>query len=197
MSKGDKLIKQIRALLANPEEEDGGGAPPTRSQLKASYKSQQLLSQRRKDKQLVDIARILFTSLCIEAWGFYNFSRRFEESKSGRRLMWMGDQPGRNSADVKTYTRPTIENLYGLFCRNRTEYYRKIKNALKPFRLDDGGFDSIGTMLEHTDALDPNNSKTEHQLSERALDRVLYDIISQRSNKPHWVGTGRSAGCSS
>ncbi|KAG3027216.1 hypothetical protein PC128_g10363 [Phytophthora cactorum] len=156
-----------------------------------------MLSQRRKDKLLVDIACILFTSLWIEAWGYCNFSQRFEESKSGRQLMWMGDQPGRNSADAKTYTRPTIENLYGLFCRNRTEYYRKIKNVLKPFRLDDGGFDSITSMLEHTGALDPNNSKTEHQLTERALDRVLYDIISQRSNKPHWVGTGRSVGCSS
>ncbi|KAF1773401.1 hypothetical protein GQ600_1486 [Phytophthora cactorum] len=158
--------------------------------LNAPYKSQQLLIQRHKGKLLAQIARIRFISLCIETWGYSNFLQRFEETKSGRRLMWMEGQPGWNSADAKTYTGPTIENLYELFRRNRAEYNRKIKNASKPFCLDDGGLDSITSMLEHKGALDSNNSKTEHQLSERALGRVLHDIISRRSHKPHWVGTG-------
>ncbi|KAF1777071.1 hypothetical protein GQ600_14664 [Phytophthora cactorum] len=139
-----------------------------------SLQSQQMLSQRRKDKLLVDIADPVH-QLVDRGLGLFNFSQRFEESKS----------------DLHT---TDYRELVWAFCRNRTEYYRKIKNALKPFRLDDGGFDSITSMLEHTGALDPNNSKTEHQLTERALDRVLYDIISQRSNKPHWDCPARGQG---
>ncbi|KAF1781902.1 hypothetical protein GQ600_19499 [Phytophthora cactorum] len=65
--------------------------------------------------------------------------QRFEESKSG--------QPWRNSVDTNTYTVPTIENLYELFHRNRAKYNQKAKSALKPFRLDDGGFESTTSML--------------------------------------------------
>ncbi|ETN08894.1 hypothetical protein PPTG_11703 [Phytophthora nicotianae INRA-310] len=39
-------------------------------------------------------------------------------------------------------------------------------------------------------ALDPNNPKKEHRLSDRALSRVLHDIISRRMIQPWWFGVG-------
>ncbi|KAG6957655.1 hypothetical protein JG688_00010884 [Phytophthora aleatoria] len=50
-------------------------------------------------------------------------------------------------------------------------------------------FTGISSMLELTDALDVRNPKTEHQLSLRALPRVLHDITFHRPPKPHLVGT--------
>ncbi|KAF1773683.1 hypothetical protein GQ600_18142 [Phytophthora cactorum] len=110
-------------------------------------------------------------------------------ARSDRRLMWMGGQPGRTSANAMTPSGPTINNWYELFRRNRAAYGQKMKNALKPFRLNDGGFTSIAVMLKFTGALDVHNPNTEHQLSRRTLARVLHDI-SHRQRKPHWVGRG-------
>ncbi|KAF1795724.1 hypothetical protein GQ600_17507 [Phytophthora cactorum] len=95
-------------------------------QLNAPLKSLRQQSQCPKGKLMTHLARIRFTSMC--------------RVRSDRRLMWMGGQPGRNSTDAKTYAGPTIDNLYELFRRNRAAYDRKMKNSLKPFRLDDGGY---------------------------------------------------------
>ncbi|KAF1785850.1 hypothetical protein GQ600_18988 [Phytophthora cactorum] len=115
----------------------------------------------------------------IETWDYNNFLQRFEGVRSDRRLTWMGGQPGRNSAGAKTYAGSTIDNRNELFN----------EDTLKPFRLDDGRFTGISSMLELTDALDVRNPKTEHQLSLRALPRVLHDITFHRPPKPHLVGT--------
>ncbi|KAG3070958.1 hypothetical protein PI125_g22862 [Phytophthora idaei] len=150
------------------------------------HKSQQLLSQRHKGKLLVQIARVRFISLCIETWGYSNFLQ-IEETKSGRRLM--RGQPGRSSVDAKTYTGPTIENLYELFRRNRAEYNRKIKNASKPFCLDDGGLDSITSMLEHkVKAKEPSSSESEGEWAEETESKCHVkpssDEDSEEENSP-------------
>ncbi|KAG3047145.1 hypothetical protein JG687_00016097 [Phytophthora cactorum] len=61
----------------------------------------------------------------------------------------------------------------------------------QPGRISAGAktFTGISSMLELTDALDVRNPKTEHQLSLRALPRVLHDITFHRPPKPHLVGT--------
>ncbi|ETK73860.1 hypothetical protein L915_19248 [Phytophthora nicotianae] len=55
-----------------------------------------------------------------------------------------------------------------------------MKSALQPFHLDEGGFTNLTSLLVNLGALDPNNPKKEHRLSDRALARILHDIISRR-----------------
>ncbi|KAF1787515.1 hypothetical protein GQ600_15193 [Phytophthora cactorum] len=119
----------------------------------------------------------------IETWNYNNFLQRFEGVRSDRRLTRMGGQPGQNLAGAKTYAGSTIDNRNELFSLNRAAYDRKMKNTLKPFRLDDGGFTGISSMLELTDALDVRNPKTEHQLSLRALPECY--MISLSTGRPN------------
>ncbi|ETK70926.1 hypothetical protein L915_21744, partial [Phytophthora nicotianae] len=134
------------------------------------------------------IARIKFLSMCIEMWGYFGFLSQFEACTSNRRLMWMGGQPGRNTGDAKSYYGPVIENLRELLRRDPDAYTGKMKSALQPFRLDEGGFTNVTSLLVNLGALDPNNPKKEHRLSDRALARVLHDIISRRKGQSWWFG---------
>ncbi|KAI9998271.1 hypothetical protein PInf_002646 [Phytophthora infestans] len=67
-------------------------------------------------------------------------------------------QPSRNDPDVKSYNGPVINNLSKLYSRDAEAYSRKVKNALKPFCIDEGGFTAITELLEHSGAFDPNPS---------------------------------------
>ncbi|ETN11002.1 hypothetical protein PPTG_22628 [Phytophthora nicotianae INRA-310] len=134
------------------------------------------------------IARIKFLSMCIEMWGYFGFLSQFEACTSNRRLMWMGGQPGRNTGDAKSYYGPVIENLRELLRRDPDAYTGKMKSALQPFRLDEGGFTNVTSLLVNLGAVDPNNPKKEHRLSDRALARVLHDIISRRKGQSWWFG---------
>ncbi|ETP28507.1 hypothetical protein F442_22196, partial [Phytophthora nicotianae P10297] len=159
-------------------------------QLNIPYRSQQLLNSRRKLKMQAHIARIKFLSMCIETWGYFGFLSHFEACTSNRRLMWMGGQPGRNTGDAKSYYGPVIENLRELLRRDPDAYTGKMKSALQPFRLDEGGFTNVTSLLVNLGALDPNNPKKEHRLSDRALARVIHDIISRRKGQSWWFGVG-------
>ncbi|ETP34722.1 hypothetical protein F442_17001 [Phytophthora nicotianae P10297] len=136
------------------------------------------------------IARIKFLSMCIKTWGYFGFLSQFEACTSNRRLMWMGGQPGRNTGDAKSYYGPVIENLRELLRRYPDAYMGKMRSALQPFRLDEGGFTNLTSLLVNLGALDPNNPKKEHRLSDRALARVLHDIISRRKRQSWWFGVG-------
>ncbi|KAI9994739.1 hypothetical protein PInf_011570 [Phytophthora infestans] len=67
-------------------------------------------------------------------------------------------------------------------------YVRRIRGALKPFGIDEGGFATMTELLLHTGALDPNSAKADSQLSDRALARVLHDVKSKAKHASHWVG---------
>ncbi|KAE9286181.1 hypothetical protein PR003_g26387 [Phytophthora rubi] len=62
-----------------------------------------------------------------------------------------------------------------------------MRNALKPFSLDKGGFTRMTDLLLWTGALDVD-AKPERRLSDRALARILHDIKSTRTPRQHWVG---------
>ncbi|KAI9981834.1 hypothetical protein PInf_009613 [Phytophthora infestans] len=143
---------------------------------------------RRKAKMLALVARVRFLSVCIETWGYYGFLELFERCTSRRRLMWMGGQPGRNTPDAKSYRGPVIDSLTRLFQHDQEGYVRRIRGALKPFGIDEGGFATMTELLFHTGALDPNSAKADSQLSDRALARVLHDVKSKAKHASHWVG---------
>ncbi|KAI9982011.1 hypothetical protein PInf_009799 [Phytophthora infestans] len=145
-------------------------------------------SARRKAKMLALVARVRFLSVCIETWGYYGFLELFERCTSRRRLMWMGGQPGRNTPDAKSYRGPVIDSLTRLYQHDQKGYVRRIRDALKPFGIDEGGFATMTELLFHTGALDPNSAKADSQLSDRALARVLHDVKSKAKHASHWVG---------
>ncbi|KAI9997338.1 hypothetical protein PInf_001129 [Phytophthora infestans] len=145
-------------------------------------------SARRKAKMLALVARVRFLSICIETWGYYGFLELFERCTSRRRLMWMGGQPGRNTPDAKSYRGPVIDSLTRLYQHDQKGYVRRIRGALKPFGIDEGGFATMTELLLHTGALDPNSAKADSQLSDRALARVLHDVKSKAKHASHWVG---------
>ncbi|KAI9998273.1 hypothetical protein PInf_002648 [Phytophthora infestans] len=145
-------------------------------------------SARRKAKTLALVARVRFLSICIETWGYYGFLELFEGCTSRRRLMWMGGQPGRNTPDAKSYRGPVIDSLTRLYQHDQEVYVRRIRGALKPFSIDEGGFATMTELLFHTGALDPNSAKADSQLSDRALARVLHDVKSKTKHASHWVG---------
>ncbi|KAI9992835.1 hypothetical protein PInf_014748 [Phytophthora infestans] len=145
-------------------------------------------SARRKAKMLALVARVRFLSVCIETWGYYGFLELFERCTSRRRLMWMGGQPGRNTPDAKSYRGLVIDSLTRLYQHDQKGYVRRIRGALKPFGIDEGGFATMTELLFHTGALDPNSAKADSQLSDRALARVLHDVKAKAKHASHWVG---------
>ncbi|KAI9987900.1 hypothetical protein PInf_024155 [Phytophthora infestans] len=100
----------------------------------------------------------------------------------------MGGQPGRNTPDAKSYRGPVIDSLTRLYQHDQKGYVRRIRGALKPFGIDEGGFATMTELLLHTGALDPNSAKADSQLSDRALARVLHDVKSKAKHASHWVG---------
>ncbi|KAE9152300.1 hypothetical protein PF006_g3460 [Phytophthora fragariae] len=132
-------------------------------------------------------ARLVFISLCIETWGYYNFLQRLEDILDERLLMWWGGQPGKNQPQGTDYIGPVIESLAVLRRRDAAAYSAKMKHALEPFHLDRGGFTRMIDMLLWTGAMDVD-ARPEKRLSDRALARILHDINSKRDARAHWVG---------
>ncbi|OWY98291.1 hypothetical protein PHMEG_00030975 [Phytophthora megakarya] len=103
--------------------------------------------------------RVKFIGFCIKMWGFYDFLQLIDDCKDPKMLMWWGGQPGRNQSRGPGYQGPVIESLTFLRRRSASEYDAKMINALAPFRLDEGGFSSIRSLLLWTDALEPDHRK--------------------------------------
>ncbi|KAE9355839.1 hypothetical protein PF008_g3880 [Phytophthora fragariae] len=141
--------------------------------------------QRRKRKGHAVHQRLVFISLCIETWGYYNFLRRMEAPGNGT-LMWWGGQTGNTTKEAKGCSCTPIQNLFKLFQKDKAAYQRKIQDAIKPFKIDKGGFTTITEMLEQTEAFNPALVEYEKRLSDKALARVAMDLQPDTS----YPGTG-------
>ncbi|KAE8903078.1 hypothetical protein PF003_g13030 [Phytophthora fragariae] len=142
--------------------------------------------QRRKRKGHAVHQRLVFISLCIETWGYYNFLRRIEAPGNGT-LMWWGGQTGNTTKETKGYSCTPIQNLFKLFQKDKAAYERKIQDAIKPFKIDKGGFTTITEMLEQTEAFNPALVEYEKRLSDKALARVAMDLTARHFVPEHWV----------
>ncbi|KAG1712644.1 hypothetical protein DVH05_000386 [Phytophthora capsici] len=157
-------------------------------QLNMPYRSSFARSQRRRQTALARTARLKFISQCIEHWGYYGFLKLYERSEPDRLLMWMGGQPSKNAPDAKQYDGPTIQNLSSLFTQDFEAYKARVKGALKPLHLDQGGFTSITELLVTANALDPDQ-KVDCRLSDEALALVRRDVRSKdEPGAEWWVG---------
>ncbi|KAE9025020.1 hypothetical protein PF011_g3243 [Phytophthora fragariae] len=145
-------------------------------------------AQRRKRKMAAIRERLCFISLCLETWGYFNFLRRLEAPGNGN-LMWWGGQAGRRTNEAKGYTCSPIRDLMDLYENDHGEYRRNVRDALKPFEIDSGSFETLPELLEKTDALDPDLVENDKRLSDRALARVVLDITSVAEVPDHWVPT--------
>ncbi|KAF1782389.1 hypothetical protein GQ600_18380 [Phytophthora cactorum] len=124
-------------------------------------------SQRRKKKNAAIRARIHLISMGIETWGWYAFLE-WIETPGRRDLLWWGGDPGKGSKDAKNFTGTPLTDLTDLRKRDEAAYHRKIKHSLKPYRLDETGFENIPTMLVQLGALNPSLTEFDRRLSDRA-----------------------------
>ncbi|KAI9991500.1 hypothetical protein PInf_019194 [Phytophthora infestans] len=117
-----------------------------------------------------------FPLVHVAHWRFWNRNRtRFWD--------WQLNAPLKNSS-----ARRKAKMLALVARHDQKGYVRRIRGALKPFGIDEGGFATMTELLLHTGALDPNSAKADSQLSDRALARVLHDVKSKAKHASHWVG---------
>ncbi|GMF28616.1 unnamed protein product [Phytophthora fragariaefolia] len=154
--------------------------------LHAPLASTSAQAQRRKRKMVAIRERLCFLSLCIEPWGYYNFLRRLE-AKGDSDLMWWGGHAGRRTSEAKGYTFSPIRDLLDLYENEPPEYRRKVRDALKPFQIDAGSFETMTELLEKTDALEPDLVENDKRLSDKAIARVVLDITRPVDVPKHWV----------
>jgi hypothetical protein len=62
-------------------------------------------------------------------------------------------------------------------------------DALKPFTLDAGSFETLPELLEKTGALDLASAEHAKRLSDKALVRITIDLESTETAPDHWVPT--------
>ncbi|KAE9162440.1 hypothetical protein PF005_g30845 [Phytophthora fragariae] len=98
-----------------------------------------------------------------------------------------GGQAGNTSKEAKAYACSPVYDLYRLFQKNKPAYQRKIRDAIKPFKIDQGGFSTITELLETTEALDPSLVEFDKRLSDRALTRIVKDLTSAYYVPGHWT----------
>ncbi|OWZ21651.1 Pol Polyprotein [Phytophthora megakarya] len=112
------------------------------------------------------IGRYDFTSLMIDTWGWYGTLHRME--RTGHRNLY----------------RNTPEKGWKAFLQ-------RFRDVRSPGRLDRHGFSSLPTLLELTDALNPDDKPKkgpEYRLSDLALAFVLWDVTSTQQVPSHWSG---------
>ncbi|OWY90700.1 hypothetical protein PHMEG_00041052, partial [Phytophthora megakarya] len=125
----------------------------------------------------------------IETWGWYGTLHRMERT-GHRNLYWWGGQPGRTQPD-KEYHGPRIDDLGTLLKKDGKAFLQRFRDVRSPGRLDRHGFSSLPSLLELTDALNPEDKPKkgpEYRLSDLALAFVLWDVTSTQQDPSHWSG---------
>ncbi|KAG3107751.1 hypothetical protein PI124_g8980 [Phytophthora idaei] len=86
---------------------------------------------RRKLKLRAVQARLVFTSFCIEAWGFFAFLEMLDQHPE---LYWLGGQPGRVNHEGRPYAGPLAEDLTTLARKDKADTRRRT-GTLSTLRL--------------------------------------------------------------
>ncbi|ETP01885.1 hypothetical protein F441_20966 [Phytophthora nicotianae CJ01A1] len=73
----------------------------------------------RKLKMRASHARLTFTSLCIETWGFYAFLEKLEKRPE---MFWLGGQPGKSPRGGRQPQGPIAEDLVVLHDKDQARY---------------------------------------------------------------------------
>ncbi|KAG3241350.1 hypothetical protein PI124_g13779 [Phytophthora idaei] len=140
---------------------------------------------RRKLKLRAVQARLVFTSFCIEPWGFFAFLEMLDQHPE---MYWLGGQPGRVNHEGRSYDGPHAEDLATLARKDKARYTATLENVLDPSAIDNYGYPSVRSLLESTEALDPRVSE-KNRLSLPDLARVRRDIMSSVKPMDTWAGS--------
>ncbi|ETI56433.1 hypothetical protein F443_00977 [Phytophthora nicotianae P1569] len=140
-------------------------------------------SNRRKLKMRASHARLTFTSLCIETWGFYSFLEKLEKRPE---MFWLGGQPGKSPRGGRQPQGPIAEDLVVLHDKDRARYEATLENALNPAKIDAYGYPQVLSFLEFTDAINPKVI-AKNRLSMTALARIRQDLTSGTKLKTSWI----------
>ncbi|KAG1695898.1 hypothetical protein DVH05_019253 [Phytophthora capsici] len=97
-------------------------------------------ASRRKAKLRATVARLAFTSLCIQTWGFNGY---MEQLYACPDMYWLGGQPGHTASDGNKYPGPHAEDLASLARKDKPRYQATIKNAMTPVAVDSYGYESM------------------------------------------------------
>ncbi|ETL44751.1 hypothetical protein L916_04995 [Phytophthora nicotianae] len=138
---------------------------------------------RRKLKMRASHARLTFTSLCIETWGFYAFLEKLEKRPE---MFWLGGQPGKSPRGGRQPQGPIAEDLVVLHDKDQARYKATLENAHNPAKIDAYGYPQVLSFLEFTDALNPKVI-AKNRLSMTALARIRQDLTSGIKLKTSWI----------
>ncbi|ETM47979.1 hypothetical protein L914_07433 [Phytophthora nicotianae] len=119
-------------------------------------------SNRRKLRMRASYARLSFTILCIETWGFYAFLEKLEKRPE---MFWPEGQPGKSP---------------------RARYEATLENALNPAKVGAYGSPQVLSFLGFTEALNPK-ATAKNRLSMTALARIRQDLTSETKLKMSWI----------
>ncbi|ETM99468.1 hypothetical protein PPTG_18720 [Phytophthora nicotianae INRA-310] len=125
------------------------------------------------------LARLSFTSLCIETWGFYAFLEKLEKRPE---MSWLGGQPGKSPRGGRQPQGPIAEDLAVLHDKDQARYEATLENALNPAKVDAYGYPQVLSFLEFTKALNPK-AIAKNRLSMTALARIRQDLTSKTKLK--------------
>ncbi|ETO58392.1 hypothetical protein F444_23231 [Phytophthora nicotianae P1976] len=128
-------------------------------------------------------ARLTFTSLCIETWGFYAFLEKLEKRPE---MFWLGGQPGKSPRGGRQPQGPIAEDLVVLHDKDQARYEATLENALNPAKIDAYGYPQGLSFLEFTDAINPKVI-AKNPLSMTALARIRQDLTSGTKLKTSWI----------
>ncbi|KAG3010783.1 hypothetical protein PC121_g14998 [Phytophthora cactorum] len=129
--------------------------------------------------------RLVFTSYCIEAWGFFAFLEMLDQHPE---LYWLGGQPGRVNHEGCPYGGLLAEDLVTLARKDKARYTATLEKALDPSAINSYGFPNLRSLLESTEALDPKANE-KNRLCFPVLARVRRDIMSSVKPKDTWAGS--------
>ncbi|KAG2763007.1 hypothetical protein PC129_g20567 [Phytophthora cactorum] len=130
-------------------------------------------------------ARLVFTSFCIETWGFFAFLAMLDQHSE---LYWLGGQPGRVNHEGRSYDGPLAEDLTTLARKDTACYTATLENVLDPSAIDNYGYPSVRSLLESTEALDTKVNEN-NRLSLPVLAHVRRDIMSSVKPMDTWAGS--------
>ncbi|ETK88175.1 hypothetical protein L915_07546 [Phytophthora nicotianae] len=140
-------------------------------------------SNRRKLNMRASHARLSFTSLCIETWGFYVFLEKLEKRPE---MFWLGGQPDKSPRGGRQPQGPIAEDLAVLHDKDPARYEVTLENALNPAKVYAFGCPQVLSFLEFTEALNPK-AIAKSRPSMTALARIRQDLTSGTKLKTSWI----------
>ncbi|GMG15142.1 unnamed protein product [Phytophthora fragariaefolia] len=102
-------------------------------------------------------------------------------------MMWWGGHAEKNSKEAKAYSYTPTHDLHKLYAKDAKASRTKFQDALEPFHIDEGSFETITELLETAETLNSDLKECEKRPSDKALARIAIDLTAPRYVPSHWT----------